>query len=361
MKIVLASEFVNPVFPQKCSFTPQKVEEHKVESKPQRERFVIGKTYSLSGVDCDDFKMPTKEYELVGIVNEVNDVVLDSVIMRQISGEQGTIFTLTKNDCRNLNIEFQRGLQLFPKNLNWIEVHCDEEEIEETEQTDEMSQIEMFDPNRIGTYPRCHVDETIRHIMVELNSFDFKRGNIITPNGHWIPNNILGRFKVRLKRTLHGDDIASAYHPIGKSIPFRVMTKEVSNRIDDKDSVDAIGNIYIELFLAKSKLGRGGDGYVGVMPNAFQHYSFNDVFEVSYEAPIDASRSTLNKYITDMTRTTVDDARRSINNMQRRINDMKAYTALDIFPDFSGETCGITRNDSFSDFVLEHIRNKRNG
>ena len=134
-------------------------------------RFVEGEKYSLQGVACDGFKMKEKVYELVGVIDEYKGTKIDSVIVKQISGDKHHIFTLSKNDCKHLNIKYESGLQLFPKNLPWRRVK------------DEIP----FDKNNLGTTPLSNIDNTIRYVLVKLNGFeDYYDGYVLTPSGHLV-------------------------------------------------------------------------------------------------------------------------------------------------------------------------------
>ena len=118
-------------------------------------RFVKGEKYSLAGVSCEGFEMPEKIYELVGIHDEYDGTSINSVIVKQISGGQDKIFTLSKNDCACMGIEYENGLQLFPKHLNWRRV----------------KEIVPFDKNNLGTTPVSDIANTIR-----LSEEDIRNG-----------------------------------------------------------------------------------------------------------------------------------------------------------------------------------------
>lgn len=280
-KYTIEQEYITPCFPKKFSFIPKENMKALQKNEPKKNRFTIGNIYTLSGVECDDFKMPKKEYQLIDVVKNVSGVTLDSVVMKQISGEQSTIFSLTKNDCRNLRINFQQGLQLFPTNLNWVEKKTETQVVEE--KIVEPSYDDNFDPNNLSTYPLCHVDKTIRHIMIKISGCSFKeeRSMVVLPNKHFIKScEFTNKLSIRAIRTLLGDNNTSSNIRYGEYIPFRVMTKEVGNCITN-NIVDSEGNIYLELFLGKQTT-TTPDKHIGVKPHIFNNQSFNDVFELSY-------------------------------------------------------------------------------
>lgn len=138
-------------------------------------RFIEGEAYSLKGVSCDGFDMPTKVYKLVAIVKEFYGVQMDSVIMKQIGGEKGQIFTLSKNDCLHLGIEYEDGLQPFPMDMHWERI------IEKV----------PFDPNDLSTSARSKVDNTIRYVLFRINGFkDFSDGYVFSPSGKLIKEEV---------------------------------------------------------------------------------------------------------------------------------------------------------------------------
>lgn len=285
-KVIINPENIIPCFPQKFSFIP-KENKNVVKKAKVEEKFKIGEKYSLSGVECDDFEMPKKEYELVGLVSKVNDVILDSVIMKQVSGTNDTIFSLTKHDCRNLNIEFQNGLQLFPKNLNWVKLKKEIEEVKKIEEKP-ISSDYQFDPNNLSTYPVCHIDKTVRHIMIEISGCTYVPCGdfIITPEGNRVrKTEFISRLKIITKRPLFGIRNESADFKLNEYIPYRFMTTEVGS-CTTNDIIDKNGNVYIELFLGKKQDTRYGnineDYYVGVERNIFDNQHFNDIFEIYY-------------------------------------------------------------------------------
>ena len=278
-KITIEQENMIPCFPKKFSFIPKENEKAIRKAEVQRNKFTIGNIYTLSGVECDDFEMPKKEYQLIDIVKNINGVTLDSVVMKQISGEQSTIFSLTKNDCRNLRIQFQQGLQLFPTNLNWIEKKTETQIVEP--QVIEPSYDEHFNPTNLSTYPLCHIDNTVRHILVELSNFsyDHLNGVIILPSGDTVKKSVFNEcLKIRTKRPLYGDNKTSANIQYDERINYRILTKEVGN-CTTNEVVDNNGNIYVELCLVK-KTSNTPDGWIGVDPRIFDNANFSSVFDV---------------------------------------------------------------------------------
>jgi hypothetical protein len=133
--------------------------------------FVKGEKYSLAGVSCEGFEMPEKVYELVGVHDEYDGIALNSVIVKQVDGYQGKIFTLSKHDCECMGIEYENGLQLFPKHLQWKRV----------------KDVVPFNKADLGTTPVSDIDNTVRYVLLKLNGFkDYTDGYVVTPSGKLI-------------------------------------------------------------------------------------------------------------------------------------------------------------------------------
>lgn len=77
--------------------------------------------YSLIESVADGFEPVTRSYEIISKVNDINGIPIEGYVARQISGPSTTIFSLTKYDCNTLGIKYEKGLQLFPKNMGWID------------------------------------------------------------------------------------------------------------------------------------------------------------------------------------------------------------------------------------------------
>lgn len=82
-------------------------------------RFIVGSDYSLFNKRVDGFEQTERIYKCFGYISKLNGIDIDSVIMKQINGEESTIFSLTRDDCNILKINYEQGLCLFPSNMNW--------------------------------------------------------------------------------------------------------------------------------------------------------------------------------------------------------------------------------------------------
>lgn len=254
------------------------------------QNMAIGKKYSLKGEECDDFNMPTKTYELIAIIDSVNGVDLNGVVMKQIAGNVGTIFSLTKNDCRLLNIEFQNNLQLFPKEFSWQLV---EEKMAKCESNGVFDYV-----NDLSKYPIDYYCHGIKHIMLKISNCQYysqykeKHCIIKLPNGNFISktynNNKLG-LTIKTKCNIAGDSINYAYISKLEEIPFVIKTS-VFGKCVDNNVVDSDGNIYIELQLHKRKITnllsnnpKRDESVIGIDPNELENKTIHDVFSFVFE------------------------------------------------------------------------------
>ena len=86
-------QIVEPIYTS-LFFSPLMGEKREVKV----EKFKKGDVFALQGVECDDFSMPVKEYEVIKKVDDVFGIQLDGLVVKQISGDTSTIFSLTKTD-----------------------------------------------------------------------------------------------------------------------------------------------------------------------------------------------------------------------------------------------------------------------
>lgn len=184
--LTLRSNRTNPYF---CVKVPSKCivpffNEYCASDKPNTikevdESLKVGNLYSLQGDECDGFAMPKRVYEV--IANVENDGH-KSVVMKFVDGEPTTVFSLTRNNCRTLNIPYQDGLQIFPTDLGWkaetIEVETKKEE--------------GFNPEDLSTYPCDYETKCIRRVCCKLYGFQWQNElRAITFDGNLIPYNDL--------------------------------------------------------------------------------------------------------------------------------------------------------------------------
>lgn len=260
---------ITPYFSPKMRFIPSEDE------KPHKEFLEVGKLYSLRGTECDDFVMPTKTYELIKNIDSVDGVELDAVVMKQIDGEQSTIFSLTKNDCRKLNIPFSSGLQLFPRTMEWDKVQTEEETKKQPQTPRE------FDSHNLSTYPPSYHDKLIHYMTIKMSNFMIgPNGIIVTPNGiHINQQDFLNSLRVTTKQSIGVlGSTKAAYLPNGFNVSWRLVTNMVTPNQSNSELIDSLGCVYIELIFEQNRNGET----VGVHPDAFRQGTFDDFFKVWY-------------------------------------------------------------------------------
>lgn len=241
---------------------------------------LIGDLYTLRGVECDDFKMPIKVYKLVAVLHELNGVELNSVVVKQVGGEETTIFSLTKFDCETLSLPFEKGLQIFPKTMNWVVYK------EETEEEAD-NRLKKADLNNLSTYPKSPQDGNIWNIVIKLEGFSsYRKTHIVIPSGDIIKTEDLhNMLKVRTIIPIESFNHTASFE-CGEEIPYVIATSSVTNNTYSPNCpADLDENLYLELQLAKPyrNLRNISDALIGVSPIALNDKSTEMLFEVIIE------------------------------------------------------------------------------
>lgn len=101
------------------------VEETKQEAKNNakalvKKKFVVGKKYMLRQKSVCGSREIIKKYVCKKFIYTVKDELLNILILKQVEGPKGTIFTLNRNDCKRYHIKYEPGLQVFSMEFNWI-------------------------------------------------------------------------------------------------------------------------------------------------------------------------------------------------------------------------------------------------
>ena len=133
--------------------------------------FHNGERYSLKPRECDGFKMDEHVYEVYGTIDNFDDdeMNINSVIVKEVTESNGTLYTLSRNDCEWLGIEFSSGLQLLPTSLDWKYVDVD------------------FDEKDLSTTQSLEGDGKIHYVLLKINGFKlYPNSNVLTPNGRII-------------------------------------------------------------------------------------------------------------------------------------------------------------------------------
>lgn len=128
--------FLMKAEPKKAELTANKEQEqevsieHSVEVTKQdaknnakalvKKKFVVGKKYMLRQKSVCGSREIIKKYICKKFIYTVKDELLNILILKQIEGPKGTIFTLNRNDCKRYHIKYEPGLQVFSMEFNWI-------------------------------------------------------------------------------------------------------------------------------------------------------------------------------------------------------------------------------------------------
>lgn len=239
----------------------------------KKNKLVKGAKYALKGLSCDGFEMPERVYQVVAIVNDVNDVVLNSVVMRQLEGLADDVkYSLNKTECQNLHIKYEPGLQLFPIEMNWKQ--CTDKR--DTGKTN-------FETNDMSTYPVSRIDGSIRYIILKINDFYIEDREVVNiKNDKRYPiekflSSIKISSKVYIKYGSNQLSKSNIFFMKTESIPFRILTEGYLDNVSSE-------SLYIELMTKKpSKNVYTIDGISGINPAALTNKSINDIFDITID------------------------------------------------------------------------------
>ena len=231
-----------------------------------------GLHYQLQGTACDGFTMPIKTYEVVSLIPSYGGELIDGVVVKQVDGAKDLIFTLSKNDCVCMGIDYEPCLQIFPRQMSWIPV---ERSIE-------------FNPNDLSTMPTSSIDGTIRYLAFKLNGFkQYNAKYILTPHGMLVPpHQIKGTIKCELKQDLQFNDHFT--------FPARnLATKIIRPQCDGICFMnDEILSTQQELYLLvdlriwdseKSCQEHREESAFGINPQYVEGINPNEIFEISWD------------------------------------------------------------------------------
>lgn len=88
-------------------------------------KFIVGKKYFLKVRSITSNHL-YKIYELKKFIYSINNRTVNVVVMKRINDtddETNTTFTLNRTDCAKYHIKYEKGLQVFPMELNWCPVN----------------------------------------------------------------------------------------------------------------------------------------------------------------------------------------------------------------------------------------------
>lgn len=235
--------------------------------------FHNGERYSLKPKECDGFKMDEQVYEVYGTLDKFDDdeMNINSVIVKEITKSNGTLYTLSRNDCEWLGIEFSSGLQLLPKSLDWKYVDVD------------------FDENDLSTTQSLEGDGKIHYVLLKINGFkSYPNSNILTPSGKIIDEN-------RLENSLvirNNIPLISSNHKIGdsNSTLLRKIVKVGKNKYTNSNILTDDNELYV---LVRISLRYRFNNDYGIDRDYLKNISPKDFFSVEWD---EFGAMTLNEY-----------------------------------------------------------------
>lgn len=242
----------------------------RVEDRPT-ERFVVGNKYSLTSDECEGFTMRTNIYELVRVVDTVNDIEFKSLVMKPIDIGSTTIYSLTRTDCQKLGIEFQEGLQLFPKDLDW-------KVIDDKPKKKVIDLNRDFDDSDLSTYPVSIYSRTVERIIIRLTGFTQITNQLVKTPYHSIVNieDFLKKIYITYNKDCEPFENASKMSINGRVITPCFMENNNSFRLVDNST----NSIFIELQTTFRDM--SNDKEYGIDPSFLEGKNINDLITVSW-------------------------------------------------------------------------------
>ena len=239
----------------------------------------------------DGEELPKRFYKILGIVGKLHDIDINSYLVKEVfptpngdwsdtqEGTFRTTFSLSRSDCKYLNIEYQDGIEVYPfPNTNEFFHKYIKEDKEPIAIEEKSSDI---DYNNLATYPVSSVDGYIRHIVIQLSGFKPINNNVLLYNDGRIiaVDRFCRTLRIVLKRHITSYDNRSAAFCEGTLMKCRIVGKTKESA--DFNIADEDGNIFIEVntFI---KSNRTRDGIVGISPAALNGLNVNDLFEITF-------------------------------------------------------------------------------
>lgn len=239
----------------------------------------------------DGEELPKRFYKILGIVGKLHDIDINSYLVKEVfptpngdwsdtqEGTFRTTFSLTRSDCKYLNIEYQDGIEVYPfPNTNEFFHKYIKEDKEPIAIEEKSSDI---DYNNLATYPVSPVDGYIRHIVIQLSGFKPINDNVLLyKDGRTIATErFCASLCIKLKRHITSYDNRSAAFFSDSLMNYRIVGKTTESA--EFNIADEDGNIFIEVdtFI---KSNRTSDGIVGISPEALNGLGVNDLFEITF-------------------------------------------------------------------------------
>ena len=270
--------------------------ENNIKSLPSKKQdylpqlsFNRGDKYSLVLQGEEDFQNIERTYAVIGKIDKLNNIEIDAVIVKQIGGDNTTIFSLTKADCKELGIKYVPGLQLFPANMDWKQLETNHKEYstdgEKKQDKNDLQKAlyELYshdffvftggDASDIYTTnseitTTCYDDLTIDSVVIKVNGFNtysYSDDTIIDPYGHIIDvNDFLSTLKILTKNDIIEYDDCASFKANG-ALPFRVVSvKQIGKHMTICDDDENCIKIEIDLQKPCRIQGQTPTGYIGI-------------------------------------------------------------------------------------------------
>lgn len=243
-------------------------------SELQTLSLTVGKKYTLVLEGEENFQNIERTYIIVKKIEELNNVKMDAVVVKQIDGVETTIFSLTKNDCKVLGIKYIPGLQMFPSNMDW-------KPLDKKEESTQQMSVKNIDQSLYNLYYNDFIfnsgmkrvqitpvsskiveivedNHQIDSIIIEVDGFKMYNDDvIITPLQQKIHiEDFLRTLKVITKNQIGPNssifDLQYLSFAANEEIPFRIITQKYSLHLTNcKGICDNDDKIYIEVDLTK--------------------------------------------------------------------------------------------------------------
>lgn len=270
--------------------------ENNIKSLPSKKQdylpqlsFNRGDKYALVLQGEEDFQNIERTYVVVGKIDKLNNIEIDAVIVKQIGGDNTTIFSLTKADCKELGIKYVPGLQLFPANMDWKQLETNHKaystdgEKKQDKNDLQKALYELYshdffvftggDASDIYTTnseitTTCYDGLTIDSVVIKVNGFNtysYSDDTIIDPYGHIIAvNDFLSTLKILTKNDIIEYDDCASFKANG-ALPFRVVSvKQIGKHMTICDDDENCIKIEIDLQKPCRIQGQTPSGYIGI-------------------------------------------------------------------------------------------------
>lgn len=232
--------------------------------------------------NIEDESFAKRFYKILGIVENVNEIVINSFLVKEVykdnrgewieTNEQtsnNTIFSLSRSDCKFLGITYQEGIEVYPFPNNYDYFHKVEENFKDT--------VFLFEnySNSLSRYPTSIKDNSIRRIAIQISGFRQYGDYIIFNDQRFHVDDLRKKLSITTRGRFTSQD--GMFGSINEfcNITYHLISRDYKDNI-----VDSNGNIYVELlFCFKSK--NTSDGIIGISPNILEDKTINDIITVN--------------------------------------------------------------------------------